>query len=107
MTNLCALPTLDEMDQTSQFISNKLVAFLKTLRDASFAVGLREGQDAAALLAAGYAENPSLLRSALRHLFSARKTDWEKFNGIFDAFWLGKGTRSRVTAGGTPANTNN
>ena len=35
-------------------------------------------------------ESPDLLRSAFKHLFSARKSDWDAFDGIFDAFWLGK-----------------
>ncbi len=39
--------------------------------------------------------NPGLLRSAFKHLFSARKSDWESFDGLFDAFWLGKRLRSR------------
>jgi uncharacterized protein with von Willebrand factor type A (vWA) domain len=53
-------------------------------------------------MAAGYAEKPSLLRSAFKHLFSARKTDWERFDGLFDAFWLGKRARSRsLTSGST------
>jgi uncharacterized protein with von Willebrand factor type A (vWA) domain len=65
-------------------------------------VGLQEGQDAASLMAAGYIERPGLLRSALKHLFSARKSDWDRFDGIFDAFWLGKRVRSRsVTMGST------
>ncbi len=46
-------------------------------------------------MAAGYAERPGLLRSAFKHLFSARKSDWDKFDGLFDAFWLGKRVRSR------------
>jgi uncharacterized protein len=100
-------PSLNELDDVSRLVSSRLAAFLKTLRDASFAVGLREGQDAAALLAAGYGRKSGLLRSAFKHLFSARKADWEKFDGIFDAFWLNKRVRSRIAASGTPANTNN
>lgn len=100
-------PTLEEMDEVSRLVSGKLVAFLATLRGASFAVGMREGQDAATLLASGYGKKPGLLRSAFRHLFSARKADWEKFDGIFDAFWLGKRARSRVAATGAPANASN
>ena len=49
-------------------------------------------------MAAGYAAKPGLLRSALKHLFSARKSDWDKFDGLFDAFWLGKRVRSRSMA---------
>ena len=88
-------PGYDEIDEVSRLVAGKLAAFLKTLRDSGFAVGLQEGQDAASLMAAGYAERPGLLRSAFKHLFSARKSDWDRFDGLFDAFWLGKRGRSR------------
>jgi uncharacterized protein with von Willebrand factor type A (vWA) domain len=67
-------------------------------------VGLHEGGDAASLMAAGYAEKPGLLRTAFKLLFSARKSDWDKFDGLFDAFWLGKRVRPRsLTMGSTKA----
>jgi len=88
-------PGSEEIDEVSRLVAAKLAAFLKTLRGSGFAVGLQEGQDAASLMAAGYAGTPGLLRSAFRHLFSARKTDWDRFDGLFDAFWLGKRVRSR------------
>lgn len=100
-------PAFEELDDVSRLVSRRLAAFLKTLRDAAFVVGLREGQDAAALVAAGYASKPGLLRSAFKHLLSASKADWDKFDGIFDAFWLKKRARSRVAAAGTHANSNN
>jgi uncharacterized protein len=94
----------DEIDEVSRLVSQKLAAFLRTLRDNGFAVGLAEGQDAAALMASGYAKKPGLLRSAFKHLFSARKSDWDKFDGLFDAFWLGKRVRSRsLTMGAAKA----
>jgi uncharacterized protein with von Willebrand factor type A (vWA) domain len=94
----------DEGDEVSRLVSTRLAAFLKTLRDNGFAVGLHEGRDAASLMAAGYIERPGLLRSAFKHLFSARKSDWEKFDGLFDAFWLGKRVKSRsVTMGSAKA----
>ena len=100
-------PTLEEMDDVSRFVSQRLAAFLRTLRDNAFAVGLHEGQDAAALIASGYAQEPGLLRTAFKHLFSARKADWEKFDGLFDAFWLGKRVRSRSAVTGSTASQNN
>jgi uncharacterized protein with von Willebrand factor type A (vWA) domain len=100
-------PGLDEMDEVSRLVSGKLAAFLRTLRGNGFAVGLAEGQDAASLLASGYAAKPGLLRSALKHLFSARRSDWEKFDGLFDAFWLGKRVRSRSLAMGSAKAANN
>jgi uncharacterized protein with von Willebrand factor type A (vWA) domain len=100
-------PCLDEMDEVSRLVSGKLAAFLRTLRGNGFAVGLAEGQDAASLLASGYAAKPGLLRSALKHLFSARRSDWEKFDGLFDAFWLGKRVRARSMAMGSAKAANN
>jgi uncharacterized protein with von Willebrand factor type A (vWA) domain len=101
-----ASPDYEEIDEVSRLVSAKLAAFLKTLRDNAFIVGLHEGRDAAALMAAGYAEKPGLLRVAFKHLFSARKSDWDRFDGLFDAFWLGRRVKSRsITAGSAkPAN---
>jgi uncharacterized protein with von Willebrand factor type A (vWA) domain len=101
-----ASPDYKEVDEVSRLVSAKLAAFLKTLRDNAFAVGLHEGEDAAVLMAAGYAEKPGLLRVAFKHLFSARKSDWDRFDGLFDAFWLGRRVKSRsITAGSAkPAN---
>src|SRR6201987_5434748 len=100
-------PSFEEIDEVSRLIAHKLAAFLKTLRDNGFAVGLAEGRDAAELMAGGYAAKPGLLRSALKHLFSARKSDWDKFDGIFDAFWLGRRVRSRSLAAGSSKAANN
>ncbi|WP_342713109.1 VWA domain-containing protein [Bradyrhizobium sp. B124] len=102
-----ASPDFDDINEVSRLVSTRLATFLRTLRDGGFAVGLAEGQDAAALMAAGYAARPGLLRSAFKHLFSARKSDWEKFDGIFDAFWLGKRVRSRSVVTGVAKAANN
>ena len=102
-----ASPDIDDINELSRLISNKLAAFLRTLRDSGFAVGLAEGRDAAALMAAGYAEKPGLLRVAFKHLFSARKSDWDRFDGLFDAFWLGRRVKSRsITMGSSKAANN-
>lgn len=91
----------EEMDAVGKLVAEKLAAFVKTLRGNAFAIGLAEARDAAALMAAGYADKPALLREAFKHLFSARKTEWDRFDGLFDAFWLGKRVRSRVAVSGS------
>ena len=101
-----ANPGYDEIDEVSRLVAARLAAFLETLREAGFAAGLQEGRDAAALMAAGYADKPVLLRSAFKHLFSARKSDWDKFDGLFDAFWLGKRARSRTVTSGSAKSAN-
>jgi uncharacterized protein with von Willebrand factor type A (vWA) domain len=102
-----ATPSLQEMDEVSRLVSGKLAGFLRTLRDNGFAVGLAEGQDAASLMTTSYAAKPGLLRSAFKHLFSARKSDWERFDGLFDAFWLGRRVRSRSLTMGSAKAANN
>jgi len=101
------VPDVGEADELARLVSSKLAAFLNTLRESGFAVGLAEGRDAAALMTSGYVAKPGLLRSAFKHLFSARKSDWERFDGIFDAFWLGKRVRSRSTTIGSAKAANN
>lgn len=98
-------PKSDGTGDANALAARKLAAFVHTLRENAFAVGPREGEDAAVLMASGYAARPDLLRSAFKHLFSTRKTDWNNFDGIFDAFWLGKRVRSRsaVMGVGQPA----
>lgn len=83
----------------------RLAAFRHTLRDAGFIVGLGECEDAANLLASGMAGDAARLRSAFRALFCSRPSDWEAFEGLFDAFWLGRGVRNqvRVTGSGAPS----
>jgi uncharacterized protein with von Willebrand factor type A (vWA) domain len=93
-------PAEADQDEASRLVAVRLAAFLNTLRDNAFAIGLQEGQDAATVMAAGYAREPALLRSVFKHLFSANKSDWERFDDLFDAFWLGKRVklRSNITA---------
>ena len=101
MTCCGAPPSPGEAEEVARLLSHRLAAFLATLRENGFAVGPREGQDAAALLAAGYGARPDVLRSAFKHLFSARRADWDRFDGIFDAFWLGRHVRSRSAVAGS------
>jgi uncharacterized protein with von Willebrand factor type A (vWA) domain len=71
-------------------------------------VGLAETRDALALLASPVGARPDALKPALRALFCATHSDWERFDEIFDAYWRWEGRRSaRVlsgmpTAGATP-----
>ena len=76
-----ANPDYHEIDEVSRLVSAKLAAFLRTLRDNGFAVGLHEGRDAASLMAAGYAQKPGLLRIA-RMVESVRKEELRKVPGV-------------------------
>jgi uncharacterized protein len=73
----------------------RLAGFARTLRDNGFKVGLAETQDALRVLASHAARRPDSLKPALRALFCATHSDWERFDAIFDAFWRGEGMRLR------------
>jgi len=70
--------------------------FTRALRNNAFAVGLKEGEDAARVLGSDLAARSATLRTALKSLLCARRSDWLKFDDIFDAYWLGRGMRRVV-----------
>ena len=78
----------------------RLAGFARTLRDNGFKVGLAETRDALAILALPVAARPAMLQAALRSLFCATHSDWERFDEIFDAFWRGHGLRQKRTLAG-------
>jgi uncharacterized protein with von Willebrand factor type A (vWA) domain len=79
----------------------RLAGFARTLRDNGFKVGLAETGDALAVLTAPVATKPASLKPALRALFCATHSDWERFDEIFDAYWLRRGIRQARTLAGT------
>src|ERR1700685_3630472 len=81
-------------------MSSRLAGFSRTLRDNGFRVGLAETGDALAVLTSPAATRPASLMPALRAVFCATHSDWERFDEIFDAFWCGEGMRQRQILGG-------
>src|SRR3954471_5735582 len=84
----------------------RLAGFARTLRDNGFKVGLAETGDALAILASPAAMRPSSLKSAMRALFCATRSDWQRFDEIFDAYWRGRGMRRMQAVTGTPVASN-
>ncbi len=80
----------------------RLAGFARTLRDNGFRVGLAETRDALQVLASPAALRPTSLKPALRSLFCATHSDWERFDDIFDAFWRGRDMRHRQVLSGVP-----
>jgi len=85
--------------------ARRLAGFARSLRDNGFKVGLAETQDALAILASPAAAHPATLKPALRALFCASQSDWQRFDEIFEAYWRGRGMRRRQLLSGAPAAT--
>jgi uncharacterized protein len=71
----------------------RLSGFVRTLREAGFAAGQAETGDAARVIASPLADRPDRLREALKALFATSRTEAERFDEIFDAFWRGRGAK--------------
>jgi uncharacterized protein len=83
-------------------ITRRLATFSATLRDAGFILGMKESEDAARILASPLARSPTTLRPAFRALFAGRHAEWERFDAIFDAAFLGRRVHQAVRTFGTP-----
>jgi uncharacterized protein with von Willebrand factor type A (vWA) domain len=88
--------------QIGEPMRQKLAGFARTLRDNGFKVGLAETRDALDILAGPPGARAATLKPALRALFCATHSDWERFDEIFDAFWLGRHMRQARTLAGAP-----
>ena len=78
----------------------RIAEFARLLRQNGFRVGLGETRDALVILGSPASATPASLQSALRALFCATHSDWEKFDEIFRAFWQGRDMRSAQVIGG-------
>ena len=88
------------------FVMRRRVAgFVHTLREAGFAVGRAETGDAARLIASPLADRPDRLRGALKALLSSDRSEFQRFDDLFDAFWRGRGVKhaARVEMTGASA----
>ncbi len=79
-------------------VRQRVAGFLRTLRDNGFHIGLAESRDALAVLAQADIARPSAVKPALKTLLCGRRADWDSFDDLFDAFWLGRGVKTRVQA---------
>jgi uncharacterized protein len=79
-----------------------VAGFACTLRDNGFKVGLAETCDAVELMASPAATRPSSLKPALRALFCATRSDWERFDEVFEAYWRGRDMRRVQVLSGAP-----
>lgn len=83
-------------------VRHRLVGFIALLRRNGFPVGPAEAADALRLMSTLDLSRPADLCHALRHLLCGRHEEWQRFDALFDAHWLGRGVRSAVRVAGAP-----
>lgn len=103
MAPAATLATLATRDDIGPAVRRRLSGFLRTLRDNGFAVGLAESRDALRLLATAGVDRRTQAKAPLRALLCGRRSDWDAFDALFDAFWNGERVRTRVAIAGNAA----
>ena len=83
----------DDAEDLGGICPPRLAGFAARLRDNGFMVGLAETRDALAILARPPPRGRRRCEPALRALFCATRSDWERFDEIFEAYWRGRGMR--------------
>lgn len=94
------MAALAEAADLGPTIRRRLAGFVRTLRDNDFRVGLAETRDALRVLTAPGLLRPAEMRAALRALLCSRRSDWDGFDALFDAFWSGRRVKTRVVVSG-------
>lgn len=87
-------------------IRRRHAGFVRTLRDSGFKVGLAESGDALQVLAAAGIDRAGQARSALKALLCGRRSDWDAFDTLFDAYWSGRNVKTRIALNNQRALTN-
>ncbi len=72
----------------TDLIQSRLVEFVRLARDNDFQVGVAEEVDAQRVAASCGIMNPQRLRWGLRALLCSEQQNWERFDELFDAYWL-------------------
>ncbi len=83
--------------------SRRVIGFVRNLRDNGFTIGLAEARDALRATAALDLSSPAPLRLALKPLLATRRDEAQRFDELFNAYWLRRGVSSAATPGNATA----
>lgn len=80
----------------------RVKGFVRLLRDNGFPLGLGEALDALRFAETADLADQGVLRRGLRALLCASRTDWRRFDQLFDGYWRGRGVKrlARVSGAG-------
>ena len=83
-------------DLAMHIVSTRVVGFTDHLRMNDFKIGPSETHDVVTCLAASPLLTLSQARLRLKILLSSRQDEWERFDDLFEAYWISMGRRRQV-----------
>lgn len=97
------LAFLDPAGAGGRRLAQRVIGFVRMLRDNGFPVGSRETIDAVDMASTHALDEASALKESFRALLCASLADWRRFEDIFNLYWRGHGTEQRTEVGGSLA----
>jgi len=91
-----------EADAAGFAAARRLTGFVRNLRDNGFAIGLAEARDALRAASELDLSSPGPLRIALRPLLATRRDEAQRFDALFNAYWLRRGVKSAAASPSNP-----
>lgn len=89
-------PAPQASESLPRLVQGRLVEFVRLVRANDFPVGVAEEVDAQRVALCCGVSSPGRLRWGLKSLLCSDRDDWERFDGLFDAYWLPPNARSLV-----------
>ena len=86
---------------TADPLAPRILGFVRLARANGFRLGIRESLDALMLAAGPDLLSPHVMRAWLKSLLCSSAPDWQRFDDLFDAYWLRRGVRQAAAQGGT------
>jgi len=78
-------------------LTNRLAGFVDLLRLNDFNIGPNETVDVAELISSAPLDQLNQVRLKLKILLSARRDEWERFDDLFEAYWMSHGRERQFT----------
>ncbi len=87
-------------DKAGLATARRVIGFVRNLRDNGFAIGLAEARDALRAAASLDLSSPGPLRLALKPLLATRRDEAQRYDELFNAYWLRRGVKTAAAAPG-------
>ncbi|MEB8432635.1 VWA domain-containing protein [Cocleimonas sp. KMM 6892] len=77
-----------EHSSTAEILQGRLIEFIQIARNNGYQAGISEVIDAQEVAHSLNITQPQYLRWGLRSLLCSNQNDWQRFDDLFDAYWL-------------------
>jgi uncharacterized protein with von Willebrand factor type A (vWA) domain len=89
-------------DELPDYLTRRVVEFIRHVRSNNFRVGIAEQVDALKVAEYCYISDKYAFKLGLKALICSDEDDWNKFDEVFDAYWMASNVKQFVQANQSP-----